>query len=303
VLYFLVVGQSPPDAITRMKADTLGERLAQAGQRYSSALIGAIAWSLAIEESARPRDVATWRKALEGSPAAARNAPPSSIGLGAVRVEPRVPTTVLAPEEASTVAFHLQRQEPAMLLLAATASEAGAPVDSAALYPRGRNWVFGHVLLIGVTGTLGILIGKLPAFQELQLIEGKLSAAALAQLLGAGSAIVFAWLLGRGVALRFRMAGAPRAVLHDLLMPIVTLASLGIAYPALLKPLGPPLEETLSSICNLAFLVGACACALWLSMAVFSHGEQLWKLLHKDRPTAPGAGDPGSSAWAGSKEK
>ncbi|MGH7417134.1 MAG: serine/threonine-protein kinase, partial [Candidatus Rokuibacteriota bacterium] len=57
VLFFLVTGQSPPDAITRMKNDTLGERLAQARERYSPALIEAIAWSLAIEEKSRPCDV------------------------------------------------------------------------------------------------------------------------------------------------------------------------------------------------------------------------------------------------------
>jgi hypothetical protein len=165
------------------------------------------------------------------------------------------------------------------------------------------DWLFRHLLLIGVTAMLGTLIGKLPAFQELQLIEGKLSAAALAELLGAGGAIVFLWLLGRGVALRFRMAGGPRAGLHALLMPIVTLASLAIAYPALRRPLGPPLEQTLSSIYNLGFLLGTCACVLWLSMAVFSHGEQLWMLLHEDRPTGSRAGDPAGSAWAGSKER
>jgi hypothetical protein len=299
VLYFLVTGQSPPDAITRMKADTLGERLAQARERYSPVLIEAIAWSLAVEERSRPRDVATWRNALFGSAMPDRNAPPSSIGLGTVRVEPRVPTTVLRSDAPGMTTVHLQGVDPSMVLLESEPGETGAQPDAAAQRPRARDWPFGYLLLIVVTAVLGAFTGKLPAFQETQMMEGRLNAAMLAQLLAAGGVLVFLWLLARSVALRFRAGGGPRAVLYDLSMPIVTLVAQAIAWVVLQKLLGPALEETLSSIYAWGFLLGTCACAVWLSMAVFSHAEPLRKLLHGYRPTGPGAGAPGSGDQGG----
>jgi serine/threonine protein kinase len=98
VLFFVVTGKSPPDAITRMKNDTLREQLAPALEHYSPGLIEAIGWSLALEESGRPRDVAMWRDALLSATDADRNATPASVGVRAVRVEPYVPTDVLQTE-------------------------------------------------------------------------------------------------------------------------------------------------------------------------------------------------------------
>ena len=47
------------------------------------------------------------------------------------------------------------------------------------------------------------------------------------------------------------------------------------------------------------FLLAACACTIWLSMAVFSHAEPLRQLLQEyQRASARN-----NSAWAGSKEK
>ena len=96
VLYFLVTGYSPPDAITRMKGDTLDERLGEVRERYSAAFLQAITWSLALEESARPRDVATWRNALLGVSVPGRERP--LTGQGTVKAEPRMPTIVLQPD-------------------------------------------------------------------------------------------------------------------------------------------------------------------------------------------------------------
>ena len=83
VLYFVVTGHSPPDAITRMKGDTLGERLGEVRERYSPAFLEAITWSLALEESGRPRDVATWRNALLGRSVRSHERPVDRSGDGA----------------------------------------------------------------------------------------------------------------------------------------------------------------------------------------------------------------------------
>jgi serine/threonine protein kinase len=305
VLFYLVTGQSPPDAITRMKGDALSEWLGPARSRYSPALIEAIAWALAVEEKSRPRDVATWRKALIGSAAPERNAPPSSIGLGTVRVEPRVPTTVLRSDALGMTTVHHQLVDSSIVLLEAEPARSVARSRAAAQRAQFGDWTFGYLLLIVVTGALGALIGKLPAFREAQMIEGRLNAATLAQLLAAAGTIVFLWLLGRSVALRFRAEGGPRAVLYDVALPIVTLLCQAVAWIVLQKLLGPALEGTLSPIYAWGFLLGTCACAVWLSMAVFSHAEPLRKLLHgvrrPGRAADAAAGDRGD--LAGVKER
>jgi len=66
VLYFAVTGQPPPDAISRMKSDTMAKGLGAARMRYSAHLVDAIAWGLAMEDTARPRTVAQWREVLFG---------------------------------------------------------------------------------------------------------------------------------------------------------------------------------------------------------------------------------------------
>ena len=293
VLYFLVTGASPPDAITRMKGDTLSERLAEARQHYSAGLIDAIAWSLALEESDRPPDVAAWRRALLGPTPPAAETMASANGLRTARVEPHVPTTMLRSDLIAGV------PEPTMVVLDAGQAEA-AEVE-ATIEPASWDRLFGQLLVITVTATLGVVIARLAAFQDTLMLDAKVSAAMLAQLLGSGSAVVLLWFLGRDLALRFRAREGPQAVLHGLLMPIVTLVSLAVAFFVLQRPLAPVLDETLTSIYVWCFLLGTCACAVWLSMVVFSHAEALQKLLHGNRRQT--AASQGCAALARPKEK
>jgi serine/threonine protein kinase len=84
VMYFAVTGQSPPDAITRMKADTLAQGLGTARMRYSNPLVDAIGWGLALEEVNRPRTVGQWREALfdqrrPNQPLASASAKPQAV--------------------------------------------------------------------------------------------------------------------------------------------------------------------------------------------------------------------------------
>jgi len=61
VLFFATTGQNPPDAIGRMKGDSLARLLAPALPRYGPELIEAIEWAMAIDEKKRPQTVAEWR--------------------------------------------------------------------------------------------------------------------------------------------------------------------------------------------------------------------------------------------------
>ena len=66
VLYYVVTGENPPDALSRMKTDTVPDVLTRAHGRYSDAFLDAIAWPLAIDEKKRPQTVAEWRRKILG---------------------------------------------------------------------------------------------------------------------------------------------------------------------------------------------------------------------------------------------
>jgi serine/threonine protein kinase len=70
VLYRAVVGENPPDALTRLKVDGVGKRLQRGRDRYSAKFLAAIQWGLALEEKRRPQNVTEWRSAI------VRGAPP-----------------------------------------------------------------------------------------------------------------------------------------------------------------------------------------------------------------------------------
>ncbi len=64
VLYRAVVDKNPPDAVTRIRGDSLGAGLAAAHGRYSEPFLRAIEWALTLDEKKRPQSVAQWRQVL-----------------------------------------------------------------------------------------------------------------------------------------------------------------------------------------------------------------------------------------------
>jgi len=280
VLYFLVVGRNPPDAIARMKGDTLPEQLAGALDRYSPALIEAIGWSLAIEETSRPADVAGWRNALLNAAELDRDATPASVGVRASRVEPYVRTDVLPSVTQPLAPIPLTEIPPTTVRVPVE------PPDTQVLAAPvfwSSNRLFADLLLVIVCAVLGFWLVRLPAFQETQIVQSKAGAVAITQFLSTAGVVTFLWLFGRGVALRFRSRGGPQSVLCDLLTPIVTLLALAIAYVLLQRPIAPLLDESWSSVYARAFLLATCACAVWLSMVVFTHAEPLRRLRQEYR--------------------
>ena len=90
VLYRAVTGSNPPDAVTRMRSDTLSGGLAKAAGAYSEPLLRAISWALELDEKKRPQSVAQWRQALLASPSAYQKT---------VRVERQAPAPAPAPRK------------------------------------------------------------------------------------------------------------------------------------------------------------------------------------------------------------
>ena len=70
VFYRCVTGTPPPDAVARMRSDTLADGLAKAASAYSAHFLRAIAWALTLDEKKRPHNVDAWRTALLAAGAA-----------------------------------------------------------------------------------------------------------------------------------------------------------------------------------------------------------------------------------------
>ncbi|MDH3287908.1 MAG: serine/threonine protein kinase [Betaproteobacteria bacterium] len=64
VLYRAIVGENPPDAVTRLKDDFVPQRLADAPARMSAPFVKAVEWALVVDGKRRPQNVPEWRRAL-----------------------------------------------------------------------------------------------------------------------------------------------------------------------------------------------------------------------------------------------
>lgn len=64
VFYRAIVGESPPDAVSRLKEDRVPQRLAETGARVSVPFRRALEWALQVDEKRRPQSVPEWRRAL-----------------------------------------------------------------------------------------------------------------------------------------------------------------------------------------------------------------------------------------------
>lgn len=66
VLFRVISGENPPDAVSRLKADTVPGKLALLKGRVSMSSLRAIEWAMVLDESNRPQSVDEWRAMLEG---------------------------------------------------------------------------------------------------------------------------------------------------------------------------------------------------------------------------------------------
>jgi hypothetical protein len=90
VLYRAVTDKNPPDAVSRIRGDSLGAGLAAARGKYSEGFLKAIEWALALDEKLRPQSVAHWKTAVLAERRLGTQAPPATERRAArtVRVEP-----------------------------------------------------------------------------------------------------------------------------------------------------------------------------------------------------------------------
>ena len=104
VLYWMVIGKQPVDAVSRLRKDELPPAV-QAGDhsRFRPEFLAAIDWALAPYEDQRPQSVAQWREAL--------------LGISPVKAE-RVTTAPKTTTKAATQRFTKEVLQRAEFLLA-----------------------------------------------------------------------------------------------------------------------------------------------------------------------------------------
>ena len=142
------------------------------------------------------------------------------------------------------------------------------------------NWVGRYVAVIVLALELGAAIGAMPLFAKTFLVSGKLSAAQLVRFLGYGTALVVFWILGqRLTAVLRQQQGGRWAVLHGLVLPVVTLIVISALYSVILLVLGPLLGGALQKIYDWLFILAIIACAIWLIMAVLGQADALTEAL------------------------
>ena len=96
VLFRALVNENPPDAVSRMKGDTLPGRLAQARGRVSEPFLRAVEWALALDEKQRPQSVLDWKRALQvqaGAPATTRITPQTAPTVAPAQPLPKTQPT------------------------------------------------------------------------------------------------------------------------------------------------------------------------------------------------------------------
>jgi serine/threonine protein kinase len=78
VLYRAVTDKNPPDAVTRIRGDSLGGGLAAARGKYSEPFLKAIEWALRLDEKQRPQSVAQWKEVVLAERRVSQQAPPAA---------------------------------------------------------------------------------------------------------------------------------------------------------------------------------------------------------------------------------
>ena len=150
VLYRAVTDRNPPDAVARIREDTLGAGLAAVKGKYSDAFLRAIEWAMSLDETKRPQSIEDWRRALfEGAlPSPVASPPPLRRSETTVRAPAPAPASsarrrwpyFVAIPVIALLAFGLLRKKPEskpapmpVTLLTAEAPKAVAPGKAAAI--------------------------------------------------------------------------------------------------------------------------------------------------------------------------
>ncbi len=127
---------------------------------------------------------------------------------------------------------------------------------------KARKWMMEYGVGIVLAVLCALVLGHLSLFREAAI--GKLHASDLAQFIGFGGAMVLAWLGARQLAMEPPEDWKWLVPYKAMILPIITLAMVGVAYGVLLFACEPFLSKSGKEIYNWVFVVGILAACIWV---------------------------------------
>lgn len=149
VLYRVYTGDNPPDAVSRIKNDTVPEKLATLRGRVSAPMLSALEWALTLDEQSRPQTVDAWRNAIEGKSAApVTTKVPGTAAATSVNATTRpMPSTATGAAAPADVQAAANRREPITSRPAARVGYVGYDKDAEEGASKWRWIAIGAVVL------------------------------------------------------------------------------------------------------------------------------------------------------------
>jgi len=129
---------------------------------------------------------------------------------------------------------------------------------------KARSWLMEYGVGMVFAVLCAVVLGHLPLFREATI--GKMHAADLAQFIGFGGAMVLAWFGARQLAAEPPEDWKWLVPYRAMILPVATLAMVGLAYEVLLYACDPFLSKSAKEIYNWIFVVGILAACVWVVM-------------------------------------
>lgn len=129
---------------------------------------------------------------------------------------------------------------------------------------KARKWMMEYGVGMILAGLCAVVLGHLPLFRAATF--GKMHASDLAQFIGYGGAMALAWLGARELASEPPEDWKWLAPYKAIILPVVTLAMVGLAYEVLLYACEPFLGRSAKEIYNWVFVVGIITACVWVVM-------------------------------------
>lgn len=127
---------------------------------------------------------------------------------------------------------------------------------------KARKWMMEYGVAMILAVLCAAVLGHLPLFRETTV--GKLHASDLVQFIGYGGAMVLAWFGARQLAAEPPDDWKWLMPYRALVLPLTTLAMVGLAYVVLLYACEPFLGKSGKEIYNWMFVIGIMAACAWL---------------------------------------
>ena len=125
-----------------------------------------------------------------------------------------------------------------------------------------RKWMMEYGVAMILAVLCAVILGHLPLFREATV--GKLHASDLVQFIGYGGAMVLAWSGARQLKAEPPDDWKWLMPYRPLILPVTTLALVGLAYGVLLYVCEPFLSKSAKQIYNWTFVAGLIAGCAWL---------------------------------------